>query len=132
MPGGRGEVVFYNLGKFSQVISDFESIHFHSNPVEKYTSLRGLPAAPRGERLPGGLAGQRLREPRRRADHDGAPGEGPAVAGGVRPAAGEEPVPGEGRRRPDRLAPAARRTRSRTQSATRAESRTSGGCSTWR
>jgi hypothetical protein len=33
VPAGRGEVVFYNLGKFSQAISDFESIHFHSSPV---------------------------------------------------------------------------------------------------
>lgn len=32
----RGEVVFYNLGKFSQVISDFEQIHFQSKPEEKY------------------------------------------------------------------------------------------------
>jgi DNA helicase-2/ATP-dependent DNA helicase PcrA len=39
VPGGRGEVVFYNLGKFSQVISDFEAIHFHSRPVEKYGSF---------------------------------------------------------------------------------------------
>lgn len=39
VPGGRGEVVFYNLGKFSQAISDFESIHFHSQPVEKYASF---------------------------------------------------------------------------------------------
>ena len=39
VPGGRGEVVFYNLGKFSQVISDFESIHFQSKPVEKYRSF---------------------------------------------------------------------------------------------
>ena len=39
VPGGRGEIVFYNLGKFSQVISDFESIHFHSKPVEKYHSF---------------------------------------------------------------------------------------------
>ena len=36
---GRGEVVFYNLGKFSQLISDFESIHFHSKPLEKYASF---------------------------------------------------------------------------------------------
>jgi len=36
VPGGRGEVVFYNLGKFSQLISDFESIHYHSDPVRKY------------------------------------------------------------------------------------------------
>lgn len=39
VPGGRGEVVFYNLGKFSQVISDFESINFHSKPGEKYASF---------------------------------------------------------------------------------------------
>ncbi len=42
VPGGRGEVVFYNLGKFSQAISDFESIHFHSSPVEKYKSFAGF------------------------------------------------------------------------------------------
>ena len=39
MPNGRGEVVFYNLGKFSQLISDFEAIHFHSRPNEKYVSF---------------------------------------------------------------------------------------------
>ena len=42
VPDGRGEVVFYNLGKFSQAISDFESIHFHSNPVDKYKSFAGF------------------------------------------------------------------------------------------
>lgn len=42
IPGGRGEVAFYNLGKFSQAISDFESIHFHSSPVEKYKSFAGF------------------------------------------------------------------------------------------
>ena len=36
VPFERGEVVFYNLGKFSQLISDFESIHYHSDPVRKY------------------------------------------------------------------------------------------------
>ena len=36
---GRGEVVFYNLGKFSQLISDFETIHYHSKPKEKYESF---------------------------------------------------------------------------------------------
>jgi DNA helicase-2/ATP-dependent DNA helicase PcrA len=36
VPNGRGEVVFYNLGKFSQLISDFETIHYHSKPTEKY------------------------------------------------------------------------------------------------
>jgi len=39
VPDGRGEVVFYNLGKFSQLISDFETIHFHSKPAEKYASF---------------------------------------------------------------------------------------------
>jgi DNA helicase-2/ATP-dependent DNA helicase PcrA len=42
VPGGRGEMAFYNLGKFSQAISDFESIHFHSNPPEKYRSFAGF------------------------------------------------------------------------------------------
>jgi DNA helicase-2/ATP-dependent DNA helicase PcrA len=42
VPDRRGEVVFYNLGKFSQAISDFESIHFHSDPSEKYRSFAGF------------------------------------------------------------------------------------------
>lgn len=42
IPGGRGEVVFYNLAKFSQAISDFESINFHSRPVQKYESFAGF------------------------------------------------------------------------------------------
>lgn len=39
VPDGHGEVVFYNLGKFSQLISDFETIHYHSKPKEKYESF---------------------------------------------------------------------------------------------
>lgn len=39
VPNGRGQVVFYNLGKFSQLISDFETINFHSKPIEKYASF---------------------------------------------------------------------------------------------
>jgi DNA helicase-2/ATP-dependent DNA helicase PcrA len=39
VPGDRGEVVLYNLGKFSQLISDFETIHYHSQPKEKYESF---------------------------------------------------------------------------------------------
>ncbi|MBI4503592.1 MAG: ATP-dependent helicase [Gemmatimonadetes bacterium] len=39
VPNGRGEVVFYNLGKFSQLISDYETIHYHSKPAEKYKSF---------------------------------------------------------------------------------------------
>ena len=36
------EVVFYNLAKFSQAISDFEAIYFHSRPVQKYESFAGF------------------------------------------------------------------------------------------
>lgn len=39
VPDGHGEVVFYNLGRFSQLISDFETIHYHSRPVEKYKTF---------------------------------------------------------------------------------------------
>jgi DNA helicase-2/ATP-dependent DNA helicase PcrA len=42
VPNGRGEVVFYNLGKFSQLISDFEEIHYKSNPLQKYKSFDGF------------------------------------------------------------------------------------------
>ena len=31
-----GEIVYYNLGKFSNVISDFEQINFHTNPKDLY------------------------------------------------------------------------------------------------
>lgn len=36
VPNKRGELVYYNLGKFSQVISDYEQIHFKSDPQRKY------------------------------------------------------------------------------------------------
>lgn len=41
VPGadGRGELVFYQLGKFSQAISDFEQIYFNTAPKEKYRSF---------------------------------------------------------------------------------------------
>jgi len=35
----RGELVLYNLGKFSQLISDFEQINFQSDPARKYESF---------------------------------------------------------------------------------------------
>ncbi|MCI0691781.1 ATP-dependent helicase [candidate division KSB1 bacterium] len=35
----RGEMVYYNLGKFSQVISDFEQIHFKTEPTELYPAF---------------------------------------------------------------------------------------------
>lgn len=34
--GRFGEIVFYNLGKFSQVIADYEQIHFRSHPRQLY------------------------------------------------------------------------------------------------
>lgn len=36
---GRGEIVYFNLGKFSQVISDFEHINFNTNPQDLYPSV---------------------------------------------------------------------------------------------
>jgi DNA helicase-2/ATP-dependent DNA helicase PcrA len=44
VPGkdGRGEILFYNLGKFSQLISDFETIHYKSKPKEKYEAFAGF------------------------------------------------------------------------------------------
>lgn len=39
VPNGRGEVVFYNLGKFSQAITDFEIIHYKSDPARKYQTF---------------------------------------------------------------------------------------------
>lgn len=41
VPGadGRGELVFYQLGKFSQVISDFEQVYFASDPQAKYEAF---------------------------------------------------------------------------------------------
>lgn len=37
--GRTGEVIFFNLGKFSQLISDFEHIHFHSSPASMYANF---------------------------------------------------------------------------------------------
>jgi DNA helicase-2/ATP-dependent DNA helicase PcrA len=42
VPDGRGEVVYYNLGKFSQVISDYEAIHFKTPPEDKYIQFVGF------------------------------------------------------------------------------------------
>lgn len=38
----RGELVMYQLGKFSQVISDFEAIYFASKPQSKYEAFVGF------------------------------------------------------------------------------------------
>ena len=42
VPNGRGELVYYNLGKFSQLISDYEAIHFKTEPKAKYQSFVGF------------------------------------------------------------------------------------------
>jgi DNA helicase-2/ATP-dependent DNA helicase PcrA len=42
VPDSRGEVVYYNLGKFSQLISDYEAIHFKTEPHAKYESFTGF------------------------------------------------------------------------------------------
>jgi DNA helicase II / ATP-dependent DNA helicase PcrA len=36
---GAGEIVYYNFGKFSQVISDYEQIHFNSAPSDLYPAF---------------------------------------------------------------------------------------------
>ena len=38
----RGELIFFNLGKFSQVITDFELINFQSDPAGLYKSFSGF------------------------------------------------------------------------------------------
>ena len=45
VPGvaGRGELVFYQLGKVSQASSDFEQSYFNSAPAETYQAFsKGL------------------------------------------------------------------------------------------
>lgn len=36
LPDARGQVVLFNLGRFSEVITDWESINFSSKPLESY------------------------------------------------------------------------------------------------
>ena len=38
----RGELIYYNLGKFSQIIADFEQIHFHSDPERLHKDFAGF------------------------------------------------------------------------------------------
>ena len=38
----RGEIVYYNLGKFSQLITDYELIHFHSEATSLYSGFAGF------------------------------------------------------------------------------------------
>lgn len=36
---GRGEIIYFNLGKFSQVLSDFEHINFNTDPQDLYPAV---------------------------------------------------------------------------------------------
>jgi DNA helicase-2/ATP-dependent DNA helicase PcrA len=36
LSGSRGEIVFYNLGRFSTAIGDYEAIHLTSNPSQRF------------------------------------------------------------------------------------------------
>ena len=36
VPDDRGQVVFFNLGRFSEIISDWETIHFASKPMYRF------------------------------------------------------------------------------------------------
>lgn len=63
IPNGRGEIVFYNLGKFSQVISDFETIHFHSKPVDKYEAFCGFLRYRAGSAYPEGWQNNQFASP---------------------------------------------------------------------
>ena len=42
VPGGRGQVVLFNLGKFSQIITDWEAINFSSKPLESFQGFGGF------------------------------------------------------------------------------------------
>ena len=42
VPGQRGETVLFNLGRFSEVISDWESINYRSNPLESFQGFAGF------------------------------------------------------------------------------------------
>ena len=89
----RGELVFYNLGKFSQAISDFEQIYFQSEPQRKYEGVRELAGLPGPRVLRGKRRRRRVCDPRRGDDRHRPPGQGHAVASRVRPGAAQEPLP---------------------------------------
>lgn len=42
IPGNRGQVVLFNLGKFSQAITDWETINFSSKPIESFQGFKGF------------------------------------------------------------------------------------------
>jgi DNA helicase-2/ATP-dependent DNA helicase PcrA len=63
IPSADAEVIFYNLGKFSQVISDYEQIHFHSDPREKHSSFYQFLVHQAGDYYPEGAQENALARP---------------------------------------------------------------------
>ena len=63
IPSADAEVIFYNLGKFSQVISDYEQIHFHSDPREKHASFYQFLVHQAGDYYPEGAQENALARP---------------------------------------------------------------------
>ena len=129
----RRELVFYQLGKFSQAISDFEQIYFTTEPKAEVRGVRGLARVPGAWLLRRVRRRRRLRHAGRGHDRDRPPGQGHAVAGGIPAVPAERtgfPPSGHGRRRPLPRHPGRRRSTTRT--ATGARSRMRPGCSTSR
>ena len=124
--------MFYNLGKFSQVISDFETIHFHSKPVEKYGSFADFLQYHAEDAYPEGWQDNQYANPdavRIMTVHQAKGMQWPVV---FVPALLRNRFPAAriGGRNVWHLLPARRRPRAGALS--RARSRTSGGCSTSR
>ena len=113
VPDGRGEVVFYNLGKFSQLISDFETIHYHSKPVEKYDSFADFLQYRAEDAYPEGWQDNQYANPdavRIMTVHQAKGMQWPVV---FVPALLKNRFPAAKHRRPQRLAPPAARRRRR-------------------
>lgn len=63
VPRNRGEVVFYNLGKFSQLISDFETIYFQTDPASKYAEFANFLEFHAGDAYPEGWQNNQYANP---------------------------------------------------------------------
>ncbi len=59
----KGEIVFYNLGKFSQIIQDFETIHFRDNPLRKLENFLNFLHYTASDYYPEGWLNQNLVTP---------------------------------------------------------------------
>ena len=104
LPGDavRGELVFYQLGKFSQVISDYEQIYFTTDPQAKYAGFEQWLRFQAPGYYADADADVGYATPGRRHHRDRPPVQRAAVAGGVPPRPAQEPVPrsSHGRRDP--------------------------------